>query len=73
MFESPASAASVSPSANGYFCAACKRRHSGRPFGSVGTTLDYCEPAIAHLVTAGVIARDSSGERSHYELIRSDR
>jgi hypothetical protein len=39
----------------------------------VGATLDYCEPAIAHLLTAGVIARDSSGERSHYELIRQVR
>ena len=70
MFESPASAASDSVPPSGYFCAACKRRHTGQPFGSVGTTLDYCEPAISHLLATGVIARDSSTAAPQYWLIR---
>jgi len=72
MFESPASAASDSLPSNDYFCAACKRRHAGRPFGSVGSTLHYCEPAIAHLLTAGVIVRDPAVESPQYWLIRRD-
>ncbi len=72
MFDSPA--ASNSLPRVGYFCAACKRRHDGRPFGSVGASLEYCEPAIAHLVASGVIAKDADHATgpSHYGLVRRD-
>jgi hypothetical protein len=75
MFDSPASATSDSRSPRGYFCAACKRRHDGQAFGSVGRSLEYCEPAITHLVSSGLIAkdaRDSAGPQQ-YSLIKRDR
>jgi hypothetical protein len=57
MLDSPAFVASDSAPHAVYFCAACKRRHDGLPYGSVGSSLDYCEPAITHLVTTGVIVK----------------
>jgi len=72
MFDSPASAASDSHHSTGYFCAACKRQHAGEAFGSVGLSLDYCEPAITSLLASGVIVKDSqpaAGSR-HYSLKR---
>ena len=68
MLDSPASTASDSEPRDGYFCAACKRRHDGRPHGSVGTSLDYCEPAITHLLGSGVIVKqsESSGARQYW-------
>jgi hypothetical protein len=74
MFDSPASAASGSRPSSSYFCAACKRRHDGQAFGSVGNTLDYCEPAITHLVGTGLIVKDTrpSSGRQQYWLIRRD-
>jgi hypothetical protein len=75
MIDSPASAASDSDPHTGYFCSACKRRHEGQPYGSVGSSLRYCEPAIGSLVAAGVIAQDttpSSGSRQYW-LLKRDR
>jgi hypothetical protein len=74
MFESPASAASDSHPSSGYFCAACRRRHDGQPFGSVGTSLDYCESAITHLFASGVIVKDGrpAAGPQQYWLIKRD-
>ncbi len=73
MLDSPASSASDSDPQAGYFCAACKRRHDGQPYGSVGPSLHYCEPAIAQLVASGVIAKDANpaaGSRQYWLLRR---
>lgn len=70
MFDSPASAAADSELPSGYFCAACKRRHEGRPYGSVGTSLDYCEPAITHLLGTGVIEKPADPLGRRYSLRR---
>jgi hypothetical protein len=73
MLDSPASTDSTSDPVRGYFCAACKRRHEGRPFGSVGAALQYCEPAIAHLVNTGVIVKDQQSRGQQYGLAKRDR
>ena len=75
MLDSPASAASGSDPHTGYFCAACKRRHEGHPFGSVGASLHYCEPAITQLVESGVITRDTNAAEGsrQYWLLKRDR
>jgi hypothetical protein len=73
MFDSPAPAASDSDPHTGYFCAACKRRHDGQPYGSVGPSLHYCEPAIGNFVASGVIAKDTAptaGARQYWLLKR---
>lgn len=74
MFDSPASLSPV-PDSHDYFCAACKRRHDGQPYGSVGSALHYCEPAIGSLVASGVIAKDTApaaGSRQYW-LLKRDR
>jgi hypothetical protein len=73
MLDSPASTLSDCHPGGGYFCAACKRRHEGLPFGSVGAALHYCEPAIAHLVNTGVIVRDQASRGQQYGLAKRDR
>jgi len=74
MFDSPASVASDSHPPAGYFCAACKRQHTGEAFGSVGLSLDYCQPAIMSLLASGVIVKDShaSAESRKYSLLRRE-
>ena len=72
MLDSPAPAASDSDPHTGYLCAACKRRHDGPPYGSVGASLDYCEPAITHLVSAGVIVKQSDAAGLRQYGIRRD-
>jgi hypothetical protein len=70
MIDPPASAAAASEPQSGYFCAACKRRHEGWPYGSVGTSLDYCEPAITHLLGTGVIEKQDDPLGRRYSLRR---